>query len=631
MDMYAQSSPIRQPIERVQDDDDSEDDPLILDEDEDILIDTNDDDSGWDTDLEGEGKAKNYIYPGSKEHYREACKKCEVVPTNYFMRNIQSTKLKFAHHGLGEKGVRALCMALVTNTHVCTLDLKANDMGDDGTRHVCAMLRDNLFITDLDISENNIGEEGILNVCHVLQNSGTLRKLSLRGNKLGSRHAFHLAESLGTNQGLRILDLSENQFDDLAGQYLGPAISENEFLTDINLGWNQLRLKGAMAVGQALRENSSLKKVNLSWNGFGDDGMLILKQVLQENNIIEELDLSANRITQLGADTLSKGLAENNELRILRLGQNQLLSEGALSILKIAKTNSSTSLIEIDFSGIQINQSFMELLKEVNELLPKLIVYHGGLGGSPQKAADRPKPMKVLRDHIQKNNMRVLDFFKRMDKDASKAITIEEFVAGLQETGIPLRKDELTELVTGLDKDGNGEIDYQEMVIGSKEIMKDDRKEILLQRAKAQRENKLLAEAMDMPPPSRVPSRADDERKFSLAPGKKMSTAFGEFPARKNSAAVNSPSRKSSAAVRKSSSPLPKSRQGSGVSQRSAASGRLSPLVTEERPVSPLVTGQTELAVPPQTSFERPIAGEGEDEFEGEVDLPPKTAPIGVR
>ena len=139
--MNAQSSPIRQPVERIEDDDESDDEPLNLEDDDEILIDDDDNDSGWDTDLEGEVRTKNYIDPGSKEHYKEACKKCDVVPTNYFMRNIHDAKLKFAHHGLGEKGVRALCMALVTNTHVQHLDLKANDMGDDGTRCLCDVER----------------------------------------------------------------------------------------------------------------------------------------------------------------------------------------------------------------------------------------------------------------------------------------------------------------------------------------------------------------------------------------------------------------------------------------------------------------------------------------------------------
>ena len=57
--------------------------------------------------------------------------------------------------------------------------------------------------------------------------------------------------------------------------------------------------------------------------------------------------------------------------------------------------------------------------------------------------------------------MRVFDLFKSLDKDKSMSISIAEFVAGLKETGVPLRHDELLTLVKSLDLDGDGEIDYR--------------------------------------------------------------------------------------------------------------------------------------------------------------------------
>ena len=68
---------------------------------------------------------------------------------------------------------------------------------------------------------------------------------------------------------------------------------------------------------------------------------------------------------------------------------------------------------------------------------------------------------KVLREYIKNNQMRVFDLFKSLDKDKSMSISIPEFVAGLQQTGVPLRHDELLGLVKSLDLDGDGEIDYR--------------------------------------------------------------------------------------------------------------------------------------------------------------------------
>ena len=92
---------------------------------------------------------------------------------------------------------------------------------------------------------------------------------------------------------------------------------------------------------------------------------------------------------------------------------------------------------------------------------PTLKVLHGGAGGIPGKAEGRPKPMKVLKDYVRDNRMRLFDFFSMMDKDRSMSLTIAEFANGLKETGIPLTSEELLDLVKKLDKDNDGEIDYR--------------------------------------------------------------------------------------------------------------------------------------------------------------------------
>ena len=113
------------------------------------------------------------------------------------------------------------------------------------------------------------------------------------------------------------------------------------------------------------------------------------------------------------------------------------------------------------FQGIQVNEEFYRLLRELSELHPKLNVVHGGAGGAHGKADPRPKPMKVLKDYVKNNRMRLFDFFSMMDKDKSMSLTISEFADGLKETGIPLTSDELLELVNKLDKDNDGEINYR--------------------------------------------------------------------------------------------------------------------------------------------------------------------------
>ena len=69
--------------------------------------------------------------------------------------------------------------------------------------------------------------------------------------------------------------------------------------------------------------------------------------------------------------------------------------------------------------------------------------------------------MKVLKNYVKQNRMRLFDFFSMMDKDKSMSLTVSELVNGLRETGIPLTSEELLVLVKELDKDRDGEIDYR--------------------------------------------------------------------------------------------------------------------------------------------------------------------------
>lgn len=50
------------------------------------------------------------------ELYLEACKLVGVVPTSYFLRNIEEPYINLNHHGLGPKGTKAIAIALVVST-----------------------------------------------------------------------------------------------------------------------------------------------------------------------------------------------------------------------------------------------------------------------------------------------------------------------------------------------------------------------------------------------------------------------------------------------------------------------------------------------------------------------------------
>ena len=67
-------------------------------------------------------------------------------------------------------------------------------------------------------------------------------------------------------------------------------------------------------------------------------------------------------------------------------------------------------------------------------------------------------------DYIELRGIRVVDFFRAMDKTGRLSITKEELIKGLKTAGIPMRMSQLENLFELLDLDGNGFAQYKEFV-----------------------------------------------------------------------------------------------------------------------------------------------------------------------
>jgi len=60
---------------------------------------------------------------------------------------------------------------------------------------------------------------------------------------------------------------------------------------------------------------------------------------------------------------------------------------------------------------------------------------------------------------------RVMDFFRRIDKDQDGKITRQEFIDGILASKFPTTKLEMTAVADIFDRDGDGYIDYYEFVL----------------------------------------------------------------------------------------------------------------------------------------------------------------------
>lgn len=427
------------------------------------------DEKAFDTDLEPEETPATYDHSG-RTTYLEECKKLGVIPASYFLRHMQPEDgvLDMKHHGLGASGMGALSPALMANTRILRLDLSDNWLGFDGGLALCSMIKENCFITDLTLSDNRLNSCAP-ELCRTLTMNDTLKRVTLSGNKFDDNAAEYFAEYINLNRRVEYLNLSHNLLCEAAGVLLGPAVSDNSILKELDLSWNHLRMKGAVAIAVGLKSNVMLKRLNISWNGFGVDGAIALGDALKGNSVLEELNISNNRIMAEGAVVIGKGLAENETLKVLRMAKNPMQSAGCWGICAAILRNPGCVLEVLDFEDVLVNKDFEEIFKQVKKQLPNLKCRHGGTE-PPLKPKARIHPMVRLLAYIDNNNLRIVDFFNKFDKDGSMSVTREEFVEGLVEIGINLNEEDVELLLSELDRDGDGEINYSELAIGHQDF-----------------------------------------------------------------------------------------------------------------------------------------------------------------
>ncbi|XP_013388763.1 leucine-rich repeat-containing protein 74A isoform X2 [Lingula anatina] len=452
-------------------------------------IEDEDDEGGeedCDTDLENEvAKSQISKADNSVEYlYDAACQRFALIPLSAFTRQLEDADIQLNNQGLSSKDMMAISIALLRNTLCTTLSLAGNDIGEDGCRYICEMLQDNVSIVRLNVADNNLKTAGAKLLSYMLKMNAGLQALDASGNGFIEHDAKYFASALQVTFRLKELDLSHNNFSEEGGVLLGAALETNDTIEKLNLSWNSLRRKGAIAIGKGLRSNLGVKQLDLSWNGFATEGAKEIAEALQKNSTLVDLDLSSNRIDAEGAAYLAKGLQANYTLDILKLSKNPLTSFGAQLILQTLKKSETCQLKTLELFDLHLEKDAIELGHEVCELRPEFdLVYGVSLGSKPnmyggfkrrtvkEKEVERPKePLQILLDFVQEKGINLMELFSQFDEDNSWSVSRDEFKQGMKNAKIPLTNAQMEELLDSLDKDGDGEVDFGELMFGSKEF-----------------------------------------------------------------------------------------------------------------------------------------------------------------
>ncbi|KAK3089767.1 hypothetical protein FSP39_006361 [Pinctada imbricata] len=418
----------------------------------------------------------NYDDTGQKT-YERACKKYGTVPSSKLLTKLGEEKeIDIKYYGLGPIGTRAICVALVINNNITKVNIRGNNIDKQGILYIQKMMSENMSITELDISENKLGSYGAKCVGWMLQDNKYIKRISLSANEFTDLDAHFFLKQIEEHPTLEYVDLSRNFFGDIAAPQFESMISENQQILDLDLSWNEFRVPGAKHLADGLKENMKLKRFNVSWNGLDDGGAKAFGDCIAHNAVLKELDVTCTRIGAVGFVSIINGLCKNEDLDVIRIGKNNLLEEYVKAAFLPLMELQSLKLTLLDLSEVMLSEEFVKAdIEPLKEKFPELEIIHGytdsygkrKMAGFADQGEDA---LWTIKEYIERQNLTVAQLFAKFDEDGSNSVDYDEFRQGIKEAKIPLTSNQVDSLIKYIDIDGDGDIDFSELVLKMKEI-----------------------------------------------------------------------------------------------------------------------------------------------------------------
>nr|XP_022312945.1 leucine-rich repeat-containing protein 74A-like isoform X1 [Crassostrea virginica] len=415
--------------------------------------------------------------------YEKICQKLGVVPSSKILKKLaESPNIDIKRYGLGPKGTMAVSVALVINSTVTTLNISGNNIDKTGILYIQRMMEENLTITDLDVSDNHLKTFGAKAIGMMLQDNKGIKRLNIAGNEFTDFDAQFFIKEIETHPVLDYLDISRNGFGDIAAPAFEKMISENNNMTELNISWNQFRVPGAKCLARGLKDNMKLKLVNASWNGIDDEGALAFSDCLSNNAVLTELDISCTRIGDKGYAQVMRAFKKNEDLEVLRIGKNNIKEETVKLSIDLLKEITTLALQVLDLSDVMLGASVVKEVESLEEVHPNLEVIHGYTDSyGKRKMAGfsdmGEEALWIIKEFIEEKDLTVAKLFAEFDEDGSNSVDYDEFRQGIKQAKIPLVSSQVDALINFIDIDGDGDIDFSELVLKMKEITKKRKEE----------------------------------------------------------------------------------------------------------------------------------------------------------
>lgn len=126
-------------------------------------------------------------------------------------------------------------------------------------------------------------------------------------------------------------------------------------------------------------------------------------------------------------------------------------------------------------------------------------------------------PLDALLEYCTASQLRLIDLFNCVDKDKSGKLDHGEMEMALVTLKIPLDREDVRQMIKALDQDGDGEIDYKELVAGRREAVTRNR---MVKKASFATIARLPTEAKRLRPSSSSSRNTDPDAIIEEMPGK---------------------------------------------------------------------------------------------------------------
>ena len=117
------------------------------------------------------------------------------------------------------------------------------------------------------------------------------------------------------------------------------------------------------------------------------------------------------------------------------------MTEGCHAIGKGLAQNTDSTLELLNLDDIVTGKEFDEL--KLTETFPNLKIISANSWMEKKSRKPRKDPIQLLKDYMEAQGLRLVDFFNKLDTDGSMSLSREEFKDGILMAGIPMTENEI--------------------------------------------------------------------------------------------------------------------------------------------------------------------------------------------